>query len=196
MKPNADSTGAAGGCASAGSKPSPLRDKLPNMFVVSMAAAATGGVGAAVGEFMNPNEDFCSAGVEVDVAGATTVPDIKSSKLSLAAGAGGAAATGGAGTGVAEGADAMFKPPNKDPPPVLDSIATCGDCWGGGGGAAGAGAAAASSKSNKLATGAGGATAGGAAVALTGGIGAPPTGVATPNRFNTRLAGSRIAARE
>lgn len=125
--------------------------------------------------------------------------DIKSSRLSAAgaAGATGGAAAGGAATGTGAGADAMFKPPNKDPPPALACGALGVDCGGGGAGAAGA--VTASPKSNKFATGAGGG-AGGAAAGVatafcTGGIGAPPTGVATPKEFSTRLAGSRIALR-
>mmetsp|Transcript_22561 Transcript_22561/g.49059 ORF Transcript_22561/g.49059 Transcript_22561/m.49059 type:complete len:214 (-) Transcript_22561:1065-1706(-) len=195
MKPKADPV-TAGGDVTAGADSdvlgsfAPFKDKLSNI----LAAAATGavGVGAGGSEFMNP---------KADAFGAAASPDIKSSKLTSAAGAGGAA-TGGAATGSTAGADTTFKPPNKFPPPIAVCGGFGGDCWGGGGGAAGAGAGVTGSplsKSNRLATGAGGATAGGAATGaaacLTGGITVTPTAVATPNKFKTRFAGSRMAAR-
>lgn len=202
MNPKADPAAAGGDVRAGLGWSAPVNDKLSNM----LAAPATGGMDTGVGldasGFMNPKADFGSAGAAADgIAGdADAAPtDIKSRKLSLAAGAGGAA------TGAAARAGAILKPPKKFPSPVAVAVAVgvCGgfggDCWGGGGGAAGAGASGPPvSKSNKLTTGTGAArgAATGAAARPTGGIAAPPTGVATPKKFKTRLAGSRMAARE
>mmetsp|Transcript_26129 Transcript_26129/g.71665 ORF Transcript_26129/g.71665 Transcript_26129/m.71665 type:complete len:218 (-) Transcript_26129:1681-2334(-) len=199
MKPKADPVAAVGDAAAGTASEAlvsfaPFKDKLSN--ILAAAAAATGGVGAGAGDpaFMNPKADLAPAGAAAGVVG-VAAPPIKSSKLSFITGAGGA---GGAATGAAVGVDAICKPPNKFPPPVAGCAGFGGDCWGGGGGAAGAGAGGVSSKSSKLATGGGGAAAGGAA---TGAAVCPtgcttfPTGVATPSKFKTRLAGSRMAAR-
>lgn len=187
MNPKADPAAAATGVEAGSIVVSPFNDKLLNILDVSFISAAGG---AAVSEFMNPNDDFCSVGVDAVVA--TEVSAMKSSKLSPLDGAGGAAA-GDAAT--------IFKPPNKDPFAVGGFGGDC--CGGAGADAAGGGGATSSpkSKSNKLTTGCGGgggaagAAAGAATAALNGGAAAPPTGVATPNEFNTRLAGSRMAAR-
>ena len=167
----------------------PVIDKLPNAVVASHADATSGGEGEEVSEFMNSNEDFLSA----DVVGATALADIKSRRLlspcvSLT--------TDDSVTGSVCEAGAICKPPNKDPAPILVGSGAREDCLGEGGSTARASVASLPSKSNKLAMGAGAASTECTDVLFAGGTGTPPTGVATPKKFSTRLAGSRMACRE
>jgi hypothetical protein len=171
----------------------PFNDKLSNMEDACLTSDAAGAVaGAESPPFRNPNADD-AATVGAAGAGAATLSDMKSNRLSPA-GAGGAAVDGAAAGGAEDGTEATFKPPNKEPPLAGASAGGAGGgcCGGAVAGAAGSGAAS-SSKSSRFATGAGGGAAG-VAVGLGGGA-APATGVATPKEFNTRLAGSRMAGR-
>mmetsp|Transcript_3045 Transcript_3045/g.6866 ORF Transcript_3045/g.6866 Transcript_3045/m.6866 type:complete len:442 (-) Transcript_3045:558-1883(-) len=198
MKPKADPDVAAAnaGATFLAALASPdLIDMLSNIPAACFTSAVPPGAGE---PFMKENDDAeGAAGAGVAAAAGASM---RSKRLSLGGGGADVGGAAGGAAGVAEVvAPATFNPPNKEPPPppAAAALLTLGGVGSTGGAAAGGGAGAVlgpPSKARRSATGAGGAAAGAAAAARRGGA-TPPTGVATPKAFKTRLAGSRIAAR-